>query len=147
MKKPDNKKKSPKKQRIPSVAKLAAEWERKAREKKAQLTTQLSEEILPPLKAMGVATVQIEYSGYWGTRAINYVEYFDARNQAVDVHATWPACGPMIENVVHEYLPAGFEIHDGGQGDVYIDVEKKTLKIDHEENYIETDCHEEEHAL
>lgn len=140
-------KKPPKKRRIPPVAKLAAEWERKAREKKARLTTQLREEILPRLEDMGIATVRIEYSGYGDSGAINYVEYFDARDQAVDVHAAWPACGPMIENVVYEYLPDGFEINEGGQGDVYIDVQKKTLRLDHEENYTETDCHQEEHAL
>jgi len=145
MQKPD--KKHPKKKRIPPVAKLAAEWERKAREKKARLTAQLRDEILPRLKTMGVATVQIEYSGYGDSGAINYVEYFDARGQAVDVHATWPACGPMIENVVYEYLPAGFEINEGSQGDVFIDVDMKTLRLDHEENYTETDCHQEEHAL
>lgn len=139
--------KKPKKKRLPSVSQLASEWERKAREKKAQLTAQLREEILPRLKDMGVAKVQIEYSGYGDSGAINYVEYFDAQNEAVDVHATWPACGPMIENVVYEYLPAGFENNEGGQGDVYIDVENKTLTLDHEDNYIEKDCHSEEHSL
>jgi hypothetical protein len=145
-----NKKKTKKKKApasLPDPSTLATEYERKAGDRKARLTNELREEILPRLKKMGVKVVAVEYSGYGDSGAINSIDYFDAKNKAVDVHATWPACGPMIENVVYEYLPAGFENNEGGQGSFTIDVESKTLTLEHGENYTETEDSCEEHAL
>lgn len=136
-----------KRARIPDVAALASAYERTASENKARLTTQLRDEILPRLKELGVKVVEVEYSGYGDSGAINSIDYFDAKNKAVDVHATWPACGPMIENVVYEYLPAGFENDEGGQGNFTIDVESKTLELQHAENYTETHDSYEEYEL
>ena len=101
-----------------------------------QLTGELLREVFPRLKAMAVTTIKVEYSGYANTRAINYVEYFGAENQPIDVSTNWPACSPIIEHVVHELLPENFEAGQGGQGDVKIDLEAQTLTIEHEENYV-----------
>jgi len=103
---------------------------------KRQLTGQLRQEIFPRLKTLGVATIKVEYSGYANTRAINYVEYFDAEHQPVDVSSAWPACSPIIEHVVHELLPENFEAGQGGQGDVTLDLGAQTLTVEHEENYL-----------
>jgi hypothetical protein len=37
--------------------------------------------------------------------------------------------------VAYEFLPDGFEINDGGQGDLLIDVTAGTVKLDHDEHY------------
>jgi hypothetical protein len=120
----------------PPASQLTSEHDNQSRKLKRQLTAQLRQEVFPRLKSLGVAKIKVEYSGYGNTRAINYVEYFDAESQAVDVSSGWPACGPIIEHVVHEFLPENFETGQGGQGDVTIDIDAKTLTIEHEENYV-----------
>lgn len=40
-----------------------------------------------------------------------------------------------LENCVYEFLPAGFEINDGGQGTVTIDTRTAKVTIQHQENY------------
>ena len=107
-----------------------------SRKLKRQLTGQLRQEVFPRLKSLGVAKIKVEYSGYGNTRAINNVEYFDAESQPVDVSSGWPACSPIIEHIVHEFLPENFETGQGGQGDVTIDIDAKTLTVEHEENYV-----------
>lgn len=118
------------------ASQLASELDTHSRKLKRQLTGQLRQEVFPRLKSLGVAKIKIEYSGYGNTRSINYVEYFDAESQPVDVSSGWPACSPMIEHVVHEFLPENFEAGQGGQGNVTIDIDAKTLTVEHEENYV-----------
>jgi hypothetical protein len=120
----------------PQASQLVSEHDNKSRKLKRQLTGQLRQEVFPRLKSLGVAKVRVEYSGYGNTRAINYVEYFDGESQPVDVSSGWPACSPIIEHVVHEFLPENFEAGQGGQGDVTIDIDAKTLTVEHEENYV-----------
>lgn len=101
-----------------------------------ELSADMRNNILPRLRAMGVARVSVEYAGYGNTRAINYVEYFGPQNQPIDVTASWPACSHILERVVHTVLPEDFEAGQGGQGDVEINVEAGTLTVEHEENHV-----------
>lgn len=120
----------------PQASQLTSDLDTGSRKLKRQLTGQLRQEVFPRLKSLGVAKIKVEYSGYGNTRAINYVEYCDAESQPVDVSSGWPACSPIIEHVVHEFLPENFEAGQGGQGDVTIDIDAKTLTVEHEENYV-----------
>ena len=101
---------------------------------KARLKT----EIIPRLKQWGVVKVKAEYSGYGDSGAINHIAYLNAQDQPVNMDMVRAASDPEIEDVVYEFLPAGFEINDGGQGDVTIDVAAGTVKLEHGENYTET---------
>jgi hypothetical protein len=98
----------------------------------------LKQEIIPRLKQWGVAKVKCEYSGYGDSGAIDHIAYLDAQGQPVNMDLVRPASDPEIENVLYEFLPSGFEINDGGQGDVTIDVAAGTVKLEHQENYTET---------
>ena len=40
-----------------------------------------------------------------------------------------------LENCIYEFLPAGFEINDGGQGTLTVDVQTSRVTIKHQENY------------
>ncbi len=40
----------------------------------------------------------------------------------------------MVENFVYEQLPGGFEINEGSQGNVKIDVIARTAVFDHYDN-------------
>jgi hypothetical protein len=42
-----------------------------------------------------------------------------------------------IDDVLNDFLPDGFEINDGGQGEIKIDVEAGTVTINHQENFVQ----------
>ncbi len=98
----------------------------------------LKAEIIPRLKQWGVSKVKAEYSGYGDSGCINHIAYLDAKDQPVNMDMVRAASDPDIERVLYEFLPAGFDINEGGQGDVTIDVQAGTVKLDHQENYTET---------
>jgi hypothetical protein len=98
----------------------------------------LRAEIFPRLKQWGVAKVKAEYSGYGDSGAINHIAYLDSQDQPVNMDMVRAASDPEIERVLYEFLPSGFETNDGAQGDVTIDVQAGTVKLDHEENYTTT---------
>ena len=101
---------------------------------KARLKT----EIIPRLKQWGVSKVRAEYSGYGDSGCIDHIAYLDAHDQPVNMDLVRAASDPEIENVLYEFLPAGFEINDGGQGTVTIDVQTAKVTLAHQENYTET---------
>jgi hypothetical protein len=100
--------------------------------------SRLREEIIPRLRQHGVANIEAAYSGYGDSGAIDGVQYRDAHGQRVD-RATIPApLAETIEACLYEFLPAGFEINDGGQGTVLIDTQTAKITIQHQENYTES---------
>ena len=98
---------------------------------KARLKT----EIIPRLKQWGVSKVRAEYSGYGDSGCIDGITYLDAHDQPVNMDLVRAASDPDIENVLYEFLPAGFEINDGSQGTLTLDVLTGKATIQHQENY------------
>jgi len=101
---------------------------------KARLKT----EIIPRLKQWGVSKVRAEYSGYGDSGCIDGITYLDAHDQPVNMDMVRAASDPDIENVLYEFLPAGFEINDGSQGTLTIDTQTAKVTLTHQENYTET---------
>jgi len=98
----------------------------------------LRTEILPALAQHRVANIEAAYSGYGDSGCIDGVQYQDEAGVRVD-RASLPA--PVIEqleNVLYAFLPAGFEINDGGQGTLTVDTQTAKVTIQHQENYTET---------
>jgi hypothetical protein len=103
-------------------------------EAKSRLRTQ----IIPRLAQHGVANIEAAYSGYGDSGAIDGLQFRDAAGQRVD-RASLP--GDVIEQLetcIYEFLPAGFEINDGGQGTVLIDTQTAKVTLNHQENVTET---------
>ena len=94
--------------------------------------------ILPALLASGVANVEAAYSGYGDSGAIDGVQYRDKSGVRVEREKIPAVLTEKLENVLYEFLPAGFEINDGGQGTLTLDVQAGTVKLEHEENYTES---------
>ena len=120
------------------LERLMAEYRRQEEARLETAKARLKAEIIPRLKKWGVAKVQAEYSGYGDSGCINHIAYLNAQGQPVNMDMVRSASDPEIERVLYEFLPAGFEINDGGQGDVTIDVATGTVKLEHQENYTET---------
>jgi hypothetical protein len=100
--------------------------------------TQLRTDIFPVLAKHRVANIEAAYSGYGDSGAIDGIQYRDEAGVRVD-RTTLPATViEQLENVLYEFLPAGFEINDGGQGTLTLDVQTAKITIAHQENYTET---------
>jgi hypothetical protein len=90
--------------------------------------------ILPALLESGVANVEAAYSGYGDSGAIDGVQYRDKSGVRVEREKIPTALTEKLENVLYEFLPAGFEINDGGQGTLTLDVQTGRLTLQHQEN-------------
>lgn len=92
------------------------------------------------LRAAGVAKVICHYSGYGDSGGVEDVYYYTADDSPV-------ARGDLPDDSdIREYaeslLPAGFEINDGGQGEVHFDLLAGTYSVHHEQNRTEVDVDE-----
>ena len=103
-----------------------------------QAKAKLRTEILPPLVQHRVANVEAAYSGCGDSGAIDGLQYRDAAGQRVDRASLPKGVIEQLENVLYEFLPAGFEINDGGQGTLTIDTRTAKVTIQHQENYTES---------
>jgi hypothetical protein len=120
------------------LGRLMAEYHQHEQARMEDAKARLKTEIIPRLKQWGVAKVHAEYSGYGDSGCINHIAYLDAHDQPVNMDMVRAASDPEIERALYEFLPSGFEINEGGQGDVTIDVTAGTVKLEHQENYTET---------
>lgn len=98
----------------------------------------LRSEIIPRLVQHRVANVEAAYSGYGDSGAIDGLQYRDAAGQRIDRTTLPPEVIEQLETCIYEFLPAGFEINDGGQGTLTIDTQTAKVAIKHQENYTET---------
>jgi hypothetical protein len=127
-----------KKKKSKAIDSELAKWRKREQERHAGTLARLRDDIIPTLVRMGVAKVQVECSGYGDSGAINSIDYFNSKGKAITIDSSAPTLDAEIECVADEFLPAGFEINEGGQGDITIDVAKGCLTIEHQENYVET---------
>ena len=101
---------------------------------KAKLRTQ----ILPALAEHRVANIEAAYSGYGDSGAIDGIQYRDEAGVRVDRGSLPTPVVEQLENVLYEFLPSGFEINDGGQGTLTLDVPTGKITLAHQENYTES---------
>jgi hypothetical protein len=127
-----------KKKKSKAIDSELAKWRKREQERHAGTLARLRDDIIPTLVRMGVTKVQVEYSGYGDSGAINSIDYFTADGKAISIGSSAPTLDTEIECVVDAVLPDGFENNEGGQGDITIDVAKGCLTIEHQENYTET---------
>ena len=131
----------------PSVQALLAGYFRAEEARLETAKAKLKREIIPRLKQWGVAKVKCEYSGYGDSGCINHIAYLDAQGQPVNMDLVRAASDPEIERVLYEFLPAGFEINDGGQGTLTIDVQASKVTLTHETNYTASESTTKEFTL
>ena len=103
-----------------------------------QAKAKLRTEILPALAQHRVANVEAAYSGFGDSGAIDGTQFRDAAGQRVDRETIPATLVEELENVLYEFLPAGFEINDGGQGTLTLDTQTAKVTIKHQENYTES---------
>ena len=122
----------------PSVEQMIAEMQRAEESERRETNDRLRNEILPQFRRLGVANIEVSYSGYGDSGAIDGIQYRDPTGIRVD-RATIPEkLIEDLESCVYTYLPAGFEIGEGAQGTLTIDVGAAKVTIQHQENYTES---------
>ena len=99
--------------------------------------TKLRTEILPALVQHRVANAEAAYSGYGDSGAIDGLQFRDAAGQRVDRASVPQDVIEQLETCVYEFLPAGFEIDDGSQGTLTLDVATGRVSIQHQANVTE----------
>ena len=131
----------------PSVEQMIAEMQRAEERERRETNDRLRNEILPGFKSLGVANIEVSYSGYGDDGSIDGVQYRDPTGIRVD-RASIPAqLVEDLESCVYTYLPAGFEINDGGQGTLTIDVQASKVTLTHETNYTASESTTKEFTL
>ncbi len=98
----------------------------------------LRAEIIPALAKHRVANIEAAYSGYGDSGAIDGIQYRDEAGVRVERTSLPAPVVEQLENVLYEFLPAGFEINDGGQGTLTLDVPTGKITLAHQENYTES---------
>ena len=122
----------------PDIQDMLAQFAKAEQDRFASAKHNLKADILPQFATLGVANIEVSYSGYGDSGSIDGCQYRDSAGDRVD-RVTIPA--PLIESLescVYEFLPAGFEINDGGQGTLTIDVPKCTVTLQHQENFTQS---------
>jgi hypothetical protein len=96
----------------------------------------LAVEVIPALLACGVANVEVAYSGYGDSGAIDGVQYRDAAGLRVVRDNIPQGVREKLETCVYGFLPSGFEINDGGQGTITIDLPTRKITLQHGQNEV-----------
>jgi hypothetical protein len=118
----------------PSIQELLERFTLSSRSRLQTSKDKLRNEVIPALMASGVANVEASYSGYGDSGAIDGVQYRDKSGVRVEREKIPAALTEKLENVLYEFLPAGFEINDGGQGTLTLDAQTGRLTLQHQEN-------------
>ena len=119
---------------------------RQQQQRKDATVTALRSTILPALARAGVTRVVAEYSGYGDSGAIDHIAYLDAQGQVMDLTGE-AAVVTGLEDAMYEFLPAGFEINDGGQGTLTLNVTDGKAVLQHGQNVTEVQESTEEFDL
>ena len=131
----------------PAIDQLIADMMRAAESERRETTDRLRDQILPQFRRLGVANIEVAYSGYGDSGAIDGVQYRGPTGIRVD-RATIPTqLIEALERCACSLLPAGFEINDGGQGTLTIDVQASKVTLTHETNYTASESTTKEFTL
>jgi hypothetical protein len=121
-----------------AVLQLLARYHESEQARLNEAKNRLRTDVLPALAQHRVANIEAAYSGYGDSGAIDGIQYRNETGSRVDRTSLPTPVIEQLENVLYEFLPAGFEINDGGQGTLTLDVETATITLKHQENYTET---------
>jgi len=121
-----------------NVRQLLAHYHQSEQARLERAKAKLRAEVLPALRNHRVATVEAAYSGYGDSGAIDGVQYRDEAGERVDRTTIAQPLVEQLETCIYEFLPSGFEINDGSQGTLTLDVSTGKVTLAHQENYTET---------
>jgi hypothetical protein len=120
------------------------DYERRRELEQQKQSREFREQVLPRLESLGIRKVVGGYSGYGDSGDLHDLDCFGADEKPVEID---DALRRELVDFLYEFLPDGYEINEGGQGDVTLDLASMRIDVDHEENYTETKSSHEEFDL
>lgn len=120
------------------------DYQRRRELEQQKTAAEFREQTLPKLQALGIEKVVGGYSGYGDSGDLHDLDCFGPEKQPVEIDES---LREVLRRFLYEYLPDGYEINDGGQGNVTINLQTMRVELEHEENYTETRSSYEEYDL
>lgn len=98
--------------------------------------------VVPELVKLGVVTVTAHYSGYGDSGGVEECDFMtpDGKLKQLPPQSVIDGVCDYVESL----LPPGYEINDGGQGNVALDIVRGTYKVHHETNVTRQEVEEKE---
>ena len=121
-----------------TVFQLLARYHESEQARLNEAKNRLRTDVLSALAQHRVANIEAAFSGYGDSGAIDGIQYRDKAGSRIDRTSLPTPVIEQLENVLYEFLPAGFEINDGGQGTLTLEVQTAKVTLKHQENYTET---------
>lgn len=118
------------------------EWHRsyleREHKRKEEIRLRLREIALPELQKNAVDRVVFDYSGYGDSGGIDDIKcYSKGTLMAQDLLSV--DSKKALEEYAESIVPDGFEVNEGGQGNLFLDIPRTTWKLVHGRNYQETE--------
>ena len=101
-------------------------------------STKVRDVLVPRLAQHSVSSVEVAYSGYGDSGAIDGLQFRDRAGVRVERGIIPDSLIEELESCFYEFLPAGFEINDGGQGTLTLDIPTAKVTVQHQENFTDT---------
>jgi len=111
------------------------DYERRRELEQRKLTGEFRQQALPALQSLGIEKVVGGYSGYGDSGDLHDLKCVGPEDKPVEIDDTLRA---TLVSFLYEFLPDGYEINEGGQGDITLNLQTMRIELEHQENIIET---------
>ena len=100
------------------------------------------QQTLPTLQSLGIEKVVGGYSGYGDSGDLHDIDCLGSDGKSVKID---DLLRRKCVDFLYEFLPDGYEINDGGQGTVTLNLQAMRIELEHEQNYTDTKSSYEEY--
>lgn len=116
------------------MADFMADWLKSELERRSVSKVKLAE-LCKTLVALKITTVSIEYDGYGDSGEINLLSANDEDGNVVEISKETE---DQLIDLLDVHLPEGWEINEGSQGEITVNIPQNKVTIEHQERVVET---------
>jgi hypothetical protein len=91
-------------------------------------------------KCPQIARITARYSGYGDEGAVDEALYFGPGGEPIDFDDE--TLYGLVDNLFQYVTPDGFEINDGGDGEIHVYAATQKVVVEHNDNVVESDTYE-----
>ena len=120
------------------------DYERRRELEQQKCSKEFRQQTLPTLQSLGIEKVVGGYSGYGDSGDLHDIDCLGSDGKSVEID---DLLRRKCVDFLYEFLPDGYEINDGGQGTVTLNLQAMRIELEHEQNYTDTKSSCEEYEL
>ena len=120
------------------------DYERRRELEQQKCSKEFRQQTLPTLQSLGIEKVVGGYSGYGDSGDLHDIDCLGSDGKSVKID---DLLRRKCVDFLYEFLPDGYEINDGGQGTVTLNLQAMRIELEHEQNYTDTKSSCEEYEL